>query len=85
MYEQKATLRLPLMYLFPRIQVAMALYKAKPKMPYYFWAVMSVVLQATTSGRMIACVNFRCYVLPNEPIASLAVWCSGLHLPSRRL
>ena len=31
-------------------QIAMALYKAKPKPPYYFWAVMSIVLQATTSG-----------------------------------
>lgn len=31
-------------------QVAMALYKAKPKMPYYFWGVMSVLLQATNSG-----------------------------------
>lgn len=29
---------------------AMALYKTKPKTPYYFWAVMSVVLQAKTSG-----------------------------------
>lgn len=26
--------------------VALQLYKAKPKNPYYFWAVMSVVLQA---------------------------------------
>ena len=31
-------------------QIAMALYKAKPKPPYYFWAVMSIILQATTSG-----------------------------------
>ena len=29
---------------------AMALYKAKAKTPYYFWAVMSVVLQAKTSN-----------------------------------
>ena len=28
----------------------MALYKAKPKNPYYFWAVMSIVLQATTGN-----------------------------------
>ena len=28
----------------------MALYKARPKNPYYFWAVMSIVLQATTGG-----------------------------------
>lgn len=28
-------------------QSAMALYKMKPKNPYYFWAVMSIVLQAT--------------------------------------
>jgi hypothetical protein len=31
----------------------MALYKARPKTPYYFWAVMSIVLQATTSGEDI--------------------------------
>jgi len=34
-------------------QIASSLYKAKPKSPYYFWAVMSVVLQATSSGEMI--------------------------------
>lgn len=28
-------------------QAAMTLYKIKPKNPYYFWAVMSIVLQAT--------------------------------------
>lgn len=28
-------------------QAAMILYKLKPKNPYYFWAVMSIVLQAT--------------------------------------
>ena len=28
-------------------EAAMALYKAKPKNPYYFWAVMSIVLQAS--------------------------------------
>ena len=28
-------------------QVAMQLYKVQPKNPYYFWAVMSIVLQAT--------------------------------------
>ena len=32
-------------------QAAMQLYKVKPKNPYYFWAVMSIVLQATT-GRV---------------------------------
>jgi N-terminal acetyltransferase B complex non-catalytic subunit len=26
-------------------QTAMALYKLKPKNPYYFWGVMSVVMQ----------------------------------------
>ena len=31
-------------------QAAMALYKVRPKKPYYFWAVMSIVLQATTGG-----------------------------------
>eukprot|EP00057_Strongylocentrotus_purpuratus_P004285 XP_003728406.1 PREDICTED: N-alpha-acetyltransferase 25, NatB auxiliary subunit [Strongylocentrotus purpuratus] len=30
-------------------QVAMALYKAFPKNPYYFWGVMSVVMQGLTS------------------------------------
>ena len=29
-------------------QAAMQLYKAKPKNPYYFWAVMSLVLQAVS-------------------------------------
>lgn len=29
-------------------QVAMQLYKIQPKNPYYFWAVMSIVLQATS-------------------------------------
>lgn len=28
-------------------QAAMTLFKLKPKNPYYFWAVMSIVLQAT--------------------------------------
>ena len=28
----------------------MQLYKIQPKSPYYFWAVMSIVLQATTGG-----------------------------------
>lgn len=27
-------------------QTALALYKLKPKNPYYFWAVMSIVMQA---------------------------------------
>ncbi len=31
-------------------QAAMQLYKVKPKNPYYFWAVMSAVLQATSSS-----------------------------------
>ena len=26
-------------------QTAMALYKVKPKNPYYFWAVMSILMQ----------------------------------------
>ncbi len=29
---------------------AMSLYKTKPSPPYYFWAVMSIVLQAKTNG-----------------------------------
>ena len=31
-------------------EAAVALYKARPKNPYYFWAVMSIVLQATTGN-----------------------------------
>ena len=38
-------------------QTAMALYKVQPKNPYYFWAVMSVVLQtrdvATATGKTL--------------------------------
>ena len=33
-------------------EAAMALYKAKPKNPYYFWSVMSVVLQAMDDERL---------------------------------
>lgn len=29
-------------------QTAMALYKVKPKNPYYFWAVMSILMQVNT-------------------------------------
>lgn len=35
-------------------QAAMALYKARPKNPYYFWAVMSIVLQALTGDDKMA-------------------------------
>ncbi|KAG8201857.1 hypothetical protein JTE90_027337 [Oedothorax gibbosus] len=35
-------------------QVAMALYKLKPKNPYYFWAVMSIVMQATNADKKLA-------------------------------
>lgn len=35
-------------------QTALRLYKAKPKNPYYFWAVMSVVMQAYHSDEKIA-------------------------------
>lgn len=35
-------------------QTALALYKLKPKNPYYFWAVMSVVMQAIHSDRKLA-------------------------------
>jgi hypothetical protein len=31
-------------------QAALQLFKAKPKNPYYFWAVMSIVLQAISAG-----------------------------------
>nr|CAD7589516.1 unnamed protein product [Timema genevievae] len=35
-------------------QVAMSLYKLKPKNPYYFWAVMSIVMQAYESDEKLA-------------------------------
>lgn len=35
-------------------QAAMALYKLKPKNPYYFWAVMSVVMQAYKADEKLA-------------------------------
>ncbi|KAJ9576201.1 hypothetical protein L9F63_006934, partial [Diploptera punctata] len=35
-------------------QTAMALYKLKPKNPYYFWAVMSVVMQAYKADDKLA-------------------------------
>ncbi|XP_017891294.1 N-alpha-acetyltransferase 25, NatB auxiliary subunit [Ceratina calcarata] len=35
-------------------QTALALYKLKPKNPYYFWAVMSIVMQAIHSDEKLA-------------------------------
>lgn len=35
-------------------QTALVLYKLKPKNPYYFWAVMSIVMQALFGERDIA-------------------------------
>ncbi|GIX89099.1 n-alpha-acetyltransferase 25, NatB auxiliary subunit [Caerostris extrusa] len=35
-------------------QTAMALYKLKPKNPYYFWAVMSIVMQADVADEKLA-------------------------------
>ncbi|XP_053986052.1 N-alpha-acetyltransferase 25, NatB auxiliary subunit [Hylaeus anthracinus] len=35
-------------------QTALALYKLKPKNPYYFWAVMSIVMQATHADEKLA-------------------------------
>ncbi|CAK9820356.1 N-alpha-acetyltransferase 25, NatB auxiliary subunit [Anthophora plagiata] len=35
-------------------QTALALYKLKPKNPYYFWAVMSVVMQAIHADEELA-------------------------------
>ncbi|KAK2715089.1 N-alpha-acetyltransferase 25, NatB auxiliary subunit-like [Artemia franciscana] len=35
-------------------RVAMILYKSKPKNPYYFWAVMSIVMQAITGDPELA-------------------------------
>ncbi|KAJ9597152.1 hypothetical protein L9F63_026958, partial [Diploptera punctata] len=40
-------------------QTAMALYKLKPKNPYYFWAVMSVVMQAYKADDKL-CQNCWC-------------------------
>lgn len=34
-------------------QTALALYKLKPKNPYYFWAVMSIVMQAISSDEKL--------------------------------
>jgi len=34
-------------------QTAMALYKVKPKNPYYFWAVMSILMQAYTNDEKV--------------------------------
>lgn len=35
-------------------QTALALYKLKPKNPYYFWAVMSIVMQAIQADDKLA-------------------------------
>ncbi|XP_035725725.1 N-alpha-acetyltransferase 25, NatB auxiliary subunit-like isoform X1 [Vespa mandarinia] len=35
-------------------QTAFALYKLKPKNPYYFWAVMSIVMQAVRADKKLA-------------------------------
>lgn len=35
-------------------QTALTLYKVKPKNPYYFWAVMSIVMQATHGDKNLA-------------------------------
>ena len=35
-------------------QTALALYKLHPKNPYYFWAVMSIVMQATQANDTVA-------------------------------
>lgn len=35
-------------------QTAFALYKLKPKNPYYFWAVMSIVMQAIHADEILA-------------------------------
>lgn len=35
-------------------QTALALYKLKPKNPYYFWAVMSVVMQAIQADKKLS-------------------------------
>lgn len=39
-------------------QTAMALYKAAPKNPYYFWAIMSIVMQVSAFV-----VAHPCYVM----------------------
>lgn len=35
-------------------QTAVALYKLKPRNPYYFWAVMSIVMQAMQADERLA-------------------------------
>lgn len=35
-------------------QTAISLYKLKPKNPYYFWAVMSIVMQAAHGDEKLA-------------------------------
>lgn len=35
-------------------QTALTLYKMKPKNPYYFWAVMSTVMQAIHADQKLA-------------------------------
>lgn len=42
-------------------QTAMALYKLKPKNPYYFWAVMSLVMQV--SLQMLIKLNCNSYII----------------------
>lgn len=48
-------------------QTALALYKLKPKNPYYFWAVMSIVMQAIHADEKLA----KGVVLP---LAERMVW-----------
>lgn len=38
-------------------RAAMALYKFVPKNPYYFWAVMSIVLQVNNHFKFLCRVN----------------------------
>lgn len=41
-------------------QTALALYKLHPKNPYYFWAVMSIVMQVKNFMVPKLIINLRC-------------------------
>lgn len=51
-------------------QAGMALYKIVPKNPYYFWSVMSLVMQVRPRVRMVASVSLPrrqqpCFFFPS--------------------
>lgn len=67
-------------------QTALTLYKMKPKNPYYFWAVMSAVMQAIHADQKLA----RGVILPlAERMVCLLIViscnCTYLHLVTESL